>query len=179
MTSPKSPRNRPYQQHQQHGLYALQGALRTMGNQDGWVEALGPVGDELRVWQASIMADLGGEENISAMERSIVELATKTHLLLASVDRFLLEQPSLVNKSRRQLFPVVLQRQQLADALARYMGQLGLKRRAKPTSSIDDYLTTKYGKRAGASAEPDAEAPGGVATAQGAPGQETEPEGDT
>ena len=48
------------------------------------------------------------------MERSIVEMATKTHLFLASVDRFLLEQPCLVNRSRRQLFPVVLQRQQLA-----------------------------------------------------------------
>jgi len=53
------------------------------------------------------------------MEYSIVDLATKTYVLLASVDRFLLEQGSLVNKSKRQLFPVVLQRQTSADALAR------------------------------------------------------------
>lgn len=53
---------------------------------------------------------------------------------------FLLEQPSLVNKSKRQLFPVVLQRQTLADALSRYMQQLGLKRRAKAAQSLGDLL---------------------------------------
>jgi hypothetical protein len=74
-------------------------------------------------------------------------MATKTHLFLASVDRFLLEQPCLVNRSRRQLFPVVLQRQQLADALSRYMNQLGLKRRAKPIQSLDDYVRQRYGQR--------------------------------
>ena len=77
------------------------------------------------------------------MELSVIELATKTHLLLASVDRFLLEQKSLINKSKRQLFPIALQRQQLADALARYMGQLGLTRRAKPTQTLQDYLARK------------------------------------
>lgn len=139
-TPAKSPPNRPYQR---HGLYALQGALRTVGNQDGWIDRLGELGQELKAWQASIIADLGGEESVSAMERSLIDLAVKTYLLLASVDRFLLEQPSLVNKSRRQLFPVVLQRQQLADALARYMSQLGLKRRTKPAPTIQDYLAAR------------------------------------
>jgi len=50
-----------------------------------------------------------------------------------------------VNNSRRQLFPVVLQRQQLADSLARYMAQLGLKRRAKKVPSLSEYLSTKGG----------------------------------
>jgi hypothetical protein len=36
-----------------------------------------------------------------------------------------------VNKRRRCLHPVVRERQALADSLARYMGQLGLERRAK------------------------------------------------
>ncbi len=139
-TPMKSPQKRQYTR---HGLSALQGALKTIGNQDNWIESLGDVGQELKVWQASIIADLGGEENISAMERSLVELATKTHLLLASVDRFLLAQPSLVNKSKRQLFSVVLQRQQLADGLARYMSQLGLKRRTKPAPTIQDYLAAR------------------------------------
>jgi len=64
-----------------------------------------------------------------------MELAVKTYLLLESVDRWLLQQPSLVNKSRRQLFPVILQRQQLADALARYMGQLRLPGRYRASRS--------------------------------------------
>ncbi len=78
------------------------------------------MGEALRAWRADLVADLGGEEAVSTQERAIVDLAIKTYLLLESVDRWLLQQPSLVNKSRRQLFPVVLQRQQLADALARY-----------------------------------------------------------
>ena len=59
----------------------------------------------------------------------MVDMAVRTHLMLERADRWLLQQPSLVNKSRRQLFPVVLQRQQWADALARYMTTLDLERR--------------------------------------------------
>jgi len=42
------------------------------------------------------------------------------------------------------ILPVVLQRQQLANALARYLGQLGLKRRAKPVADLQTYLAQKY-----------------------------------
>ncbi len=53
---------------------------------------------------------------MSSQARAIVGLAIKTYLMLESIDRFLLEQPSPVNKSRRQLFPFVLQRQRLGTA---------------------------------------------------------------
>ncbi len=127
----------------QHGHYVLSKALKTIGNQDGWVESLGDVGEALKAWKAALIDDLGGEAEVSAMELSVIELACKTHLLLASVDRFLLEQKSLVNKSKRQLFPIVLQRQTLADALSTYMKQLGMKKKSKPPTSLTDYLATK------------------------------------
>jgi len=142
MTLPKSQQKRPYSQ---HGHCALTKALKTVGNQDGWMEDLGDVGEALKAWQAAIVDDLGGESEVSAMERSVIELATKTHLILASIDRFLLEQSSLVNKSKRQLFPIVLQRQALADALAAYMKQLGMKKKRKPPASLGDYLAKKQG----------------------------------
>jgi len=82
----------------------------------------------------------GGEEAISAQQRSIIELAAKTHLLLESVDRFLFSMPSLVKQTTRQLFPIVLQRQQLADAQVRHMNTLGLRRLAKPMTSIHEYI---------------------------------------
>ncbi len=140
MTKPLPPLKRDYQR---HGLNVLKGALKNYSGQEGWLGGLGGVGEALKAWRMALVEDLGGEDHISAMERSIVELATKTQLLLSSIDKFLLEQPSLVNKRRRQLFPVVLQRQQLADALARYMSQLGLKRRPKPAPTIQDYLAAK------------------------------------
>jgi hypothetical protein len=110
---------------------------------DAWIESLGKTGEVLREWRGAIITDLGGEETISAQERAVVELATRTYLLLESVDRYLLGLPSLVNKRRRQLFAVVLQRQQLADALARYMGQLGLERRAKQVPDLQAYIAAK------------------------------------
>ncbi len=140
MTKPLPPLKRDYQR---HGLNVLKGALKNCSGQEGWLEGLGDVGETLKAWRMALVEDLGGEDHISAMERSIVELATKTQLLLSSIDKFLLEQPSLVNKRRRQLFPVVLQRQQLADGLARYMRQLGLKRRPKPAPSLSDYLASR------------------------------------
>lgn len=47
-----------------------------------------------------------------------------------------------MSKLKRQLFSMVLQRQQLADALAGYMyiAQLGLKRRAKLAAGLADLL---------------------------------------
>lgn len=63
--------------------------------------------------------------------------------MLDSIDAWLLVQPSLVNLRRRALLPVVRERQQLADALARYLGQLGLERRGKPVPDLASYLATK------------------------------------
>lgn len=120
-----------------------------MGDRDNWLESLGEVGEALEAWRANLAANLGGEEAVSSQERAVVELAVKTYLLLESVDRWLLQQPSLVNKSRRQLFPVVLQRQQLADALARYMTQLGFKRRTRPGPSLQEYVAQRYGGTGG------------------------------
>ena len=52
---------------------------------------------------------------------------------------WLLTQPTLINKRKKSLLPVVLQRQTLADGLARYLAQLGLERGHK-TKTLDDIL---------------------------------------
>lgn len=85
MTLPKLEQKRPYLMHRHH---ALSKTLNTVRSHEGWIESLGDVGSALKAWGAAIIEDLGGE--VSAMELSVIELATKTHLLLASVDRFLL-----------------------------------------------------------------------------------------
>jgi len=114
----RPPKNRPYQH---HGLNALKTALAATqrDSQQTLIDSLGETGRALREWRDAIVADLGGEDAISAQERAVIDAATTTYLMPSSVDRFLLEQPSIVNKSRRQLFPVVLERQRLADALVR------------------------------------------------------------
>ena len=88
----------------------------------------------IRKWRAELIADLGGDDAVSTQQLAIVDLAGKQKLLLDSIDTWLLSQPSLINKRKRMLLPVVQQRQALADALAKYLTQLGLERRHKVKS---------------------------------------------
>lgn len=126
-----------------HGLTTLKRALKVLGGRA--IDRRTTLGRALARWRADLVADLGGTESISTQEEALVDLAVKTKLLLDSVDVWLLTQPTLVNSRKRALLPVVLQRQQLADALARYMTQLGLKRRAKPVPNLQDYIRERYG----------------------------------
>jgi hypothetical protein len=104
----------------------------------------------LRKWRADVIDDLGGKDAISTQQEALIDLACKSKLLLDSVDAWLMTQPSLVNKRKRSLFPVVLQRQTLADGLARYLGQLGLERRVKPPETVSDLLNkAQAGRREG------------------------------
>jgi hypothetical protein len=124
----KPPRNRPSREYHAAGSYALQNAIRRVGEGQDWTEALGPVGEALRAWRDDLVEALGGRETTSPQKCALVEVATRTHLMLESVDSYILAMPSLVNKSKRQLFAVVRERTQLADALARYLAMLGLDR---------------------------------------------------
>jgi hypothetical protein len=94
-------------------------------------------------WREQLIDDLGGIEQVSAQQLTVLELAARTKILLDGIDAWLFEQPSLVNKRERRLFAVVKERQQLADSLARYMGQLGLERRSK-IYNLNDYVVENY-----------------------------------
>lgn len=94
----------------------------------------------VRTWQRALIADLGGEENISTQRRTILEMATRTRLYIEHVDSFLMQQDSLINKRARKLFPIVEQRQRLVDSLAKLLSQLGLEKLMKPVEDLDKYL---------------------------------------
>jgi hypothetical protein len=110
-----------------HGLNTLKHALTQLGNRA--IPGNTRVGYALKKWRGELVADLGGEDNISTQQSAIIDLAVKSKLILDSIDTWLLSQETLINKRKRMLFPVVLQRQQLADGLARYVAQLGIERR--------------------------------------------------
>ena len=126
-----------------HRLSAMKRAVRELG--DRAIDGRTSVAKALSQWRSELINDLGGREAISTQQAAIIDLATKTKLLLDSVDAWLLVQPSLVDKRRRAILPVVRERQQLADALARYMSTLGLERRQAPARSLAEYLKEKYG----------------------------------
>jgi hypothetical protein len=86
-----------------------------------------------------LVQDLGGEDNISTQQAALIELCVRSKLMVDTIDSWILSQDSLVNKSKRAVIPVVVQRQQLADGLARYLSMLGLERKVK-TKTLDEIL---------------------------------------
>lgn len=124
-----------------HGLTTLKKAVRVLGGRA--IDRRTALGRALEDWRYSIIQDLGGVDQTSTQQRQVIDLAVKTKLILDSIDAYLVKQPSLVNHRKRIVLPVVLQRQQLADALARYMTQLGLEKKAKVIPALSDYLATK------------------------------------
>jgi hypothetical protein len=126
----KSPR-----EYRKHGLTILKRAVNTVGNRV--IDRRTVTGRALAKWRADLIQDLGGD--VSTQQSAIVDLAVKSKLILDSIDVWLLTQSSLINMRKRSLLPVVIQRQQLADGLARYLTTLGLERRVR-TKSLDEIL---------------------------------------
>jgi hypothetical protein len=57
-------------------------------------------------WRGELLRDLGGAEQLSTQQLALVDISMRTKLLLDSVDAWLLRHPSIIDKRRRQLFPV-------------------------------------------------------------------------
>jgi hypothetical protein len=94
-------------------------------------------------WRRSLANDLGGEENLSAQKRTVLELALRSKLMIDSIDVFLLSQESLVNKRRKVLYSVVRERQSLVNSLVNMLATLGLERQEKRVESLPEFLA-KY-----------------------------------
>jgi hypothetical protein len=110
-----------------HGLTTLKHAVKALGSRT--IDMRTSLGKALMQWREDLMADLGGAEVVTTQQAAVIDLAVKTKLMLDSIDAWTLQQPSLINKRARAVLPVVRERQQIADALARYMQTLGLERR--------------------------------------------------
>ena len=130
----------------QSGYWAAKRALMRFGSYalDGR-SSISKALDELR---SALVNDLGGPEAISKQQDIIIGLALRTHLLLESLDAFIFTMSSPVNKRKRGLYPVVRERQHLADSLAKYMAQLGLEKRTKPVEDLDAFLERKAREKA-------------------------------
>lgn len=146
------PTKKPKRYYTKHGLTTLKKAVRVLGGRA--IDRRTALGRALEDWRHSIIQDLGGVDQTSTQQRQVIDLAVKTKLILDSIDAYLVKQPSLVNHRKRIVLPVVLQRQQLADALARYMTQLGLERKAKILPTLSEYL--RESKQTPAPASPSA-----------------------
>jgi len=137
-----------------HGLNAVRNRIAIRGL--AIVDRRGAPAKALFAWQNELVRDLGGAD-ISTQKKTLVEMATRTRLYIDHVDAFLLTQPSLINKRKRAIIPILRERQQLVDSLARLLSQLGLEREAKRIPTLEEHLAQTYGdKKDLASADADA-----------------------
>jgi hypothetical protein len=120
------------------GYYALKTTLKALGPRV--IDKRTSIGKALAQWKDDLVRDLGGADVLSTQQRALVELLCRQKLLLESIDAWLLVQPSLVNARKRSLLPVVRERQQVADAMAKYLAQLGMERKAKPVADLRTQL---------------------------------------
>jgi len=112
------------------GVHAVTRLVKRLGT-DRALDKRTAMGKALERWSQEIINDLGGRDNISAQQAAIIDLAVKNKLILDSIDRWIFRQPSLIDKGKRALLPVVRERQSIANALAEFMAQLGLERGTK------------------------------------------------
>jgi hypothetical protein len=126
-----------------HGFRRLRETLRdlTVRRLDGRSK----VAVAVRTLKAEIAADLGGD--LSKAQTVILEDVATTWIIRSTLDDFILRQPSITTK-KRALLPVVAQRMQVAEHLARQLDRLGLKRVPKPVETLADYLRRKEAEKA-------------------------------
>ena len=125
-------------------LPAIRHALSILTKEnDDWFAGLGAVGEVVRSWKAELINDLGGDDAVSTQQRVIIDLAIKTFVILDRFDAWFLPQVAAVDKRTKTLLPMVRERQQLADTLARYMAQLDLKPKAKLAKGPREYAAWK------------------------------------
>lgn len=127
---PAGPFQRSPRLYSKHGFCRTKRAIKELGNKA--IDRRTSLGKALASWRENLVRDLGGEAYLTTQQAGIVDLAIRTKLMLDSIRLWILAQPSLVDVNRQGLIPVVRERTQLADSLARHFYQLGLERKSKP-----------------------------------------------
>lgn len=95
----------------------------------------------IQEWKAELVDSLGGSGNLSAQQTIVVETIVRDRLAIESIENWLATQPSLVNKRKRSLYPIVLQLSQLKDGMSRRLALIGLERKARPPKTLAEVLS--------------------------------------
>jgi hypothetical protein len=95
-------------------------------------------------WQRLLTTDLGGPGSLTTAQATLIELATRTRLVLEHVDAYLLTKKSLLNKRHGKLLPVVMDRMRISDTLTRQLLALGLERKTKTIPALASYVNQTY-----------------------------------
>ncbi|TME74202.1 MAG: hypothetical protein E6I48_09930 [Chloroflexi bacterium] len=121
-----------------HSLRRLRSAVTALTTKR--LDGRSAVAIAVRKWKDEVRRDLGGD--LSRAQETILEAAAQSWVIVSSLDDWIARQPSLVSK-KRALLPVVVQRMQIAEGLARQLDRLGLDRKAKPVPDLNTYVAQR------------------------------------
>src|SRR5256885_2580250 len=110
-----------------HGARIMRKTLRVLTTRR--LDGRSALAVAVRRWKEDVRRDLGGD--LTRAQETILEAAAQAWVIISSLDDWIARQPSLVTK-KRQLLPVVVQRMQIAEGLARNLERLGLGRGVPP-----------------------------------------------
>ena len=99
-------------------------------------------------FRSALLADLGGEQALSAARLALVDAATRTWLYAQHLDAWCLEQTSLVNGRRKGVHPVVKERLLLVESLQRTLVALGLDRAQPKAKTLGEIAAEIEARRA-------------------------------
>src|SRR3989442_10603505 len=114
-----------------HGAAIMRRTLRALTTRR--LDGRSAMAVAVRRWKEDVRRDLGGD--LSRAEEVILESAAQAWVIGSSREDWIAGQPTLVTK-KRTVLPVVVQRMQIAEGLARNLERLGLERRGKPTMDL-------------------------------------------
>src|SRR5215468_955296 len=111
----KQEKKATHMRHYRHELSTLRRAVTKLGSFR--IDKRYRIGRALVQWQRELIADLGGEDGISTQQRTLIEIASMSKLILGGVDAWILnhQQPdngvkgehrSLIGRDKK-LLPVV------------------------------------------------------------------------
>jgi hypothetical protein len=120
-----------------HGFNPAKAALSEFGQRV--IDGRSALGRALADWRQEIVRDLGGAEQLSAQQHTVIDIVVRTKILLDGCDAYIMTT-GIVNKRKRAVHPIVIQRGQLAESLVRHLSMLGLKRKAQEVPSLQEYL---------------------------------------
>src|SRR5437867_4875146 len=121
-----------------HGAAIMRRTLRTLTTRR--LDGRSALAVAVRRWKEDVRRDLGGD--LIRAQETILEAAAQSWVIVSSLDDWIARQPSLVTR-KRQLLPVVVQRIQIAEGLARQLDRLGLDRKAKPVPDLNTYVAQR------------------------------------
>ncbi len=124
----------PARAYSRHGLNAVKARVKLRGL--AAIDMRTVAAREMLAFRDELVAAVGGDTELSPQRRKLVDLAARASLYLDHLDAWLAGQQTLVNRRSRSVLPVLLQRQSIAEHLARLLDRLGLDRAIAKTPTL-------------------------------------------